>query len=212
MRLNKFLLELSEAGEVTVDRKLEISAEELDACIPILKSLEKSARLNAPSGLPKFNEKTASTALKIFYNICQMMVNRDFSENLINNTFNQLEELPDPASLETVWSVDVVFRYLPDIFRMSTKLSKGDPLCDKIVDLAKRFPFSTPGIKIDDCVDAYLVENDALKIIYMNRIIESEAVDRLVNADTKLAIEEKLGNQQQLCQNLMEKSEREISA
>ena len=197
MRLNRFIHSLWESGRVQVDRELDISQKELLDSLPLLQNYEKNARLDLPEGLPSFNESTALSALKLLYNICQFTVNRDFSEELMLKTLNEVR-FSEPETPETAWSADLLFRHLPSIYKLASRLSKNDPLCLKMTELGVSFPLSSVGMETENVRDGFLMNCQPLKIMYLNRIIERQAEDRM-NEKILKAVEEKLGGHRELC-------------
>jgi hypothetical protein len=209
MRLTNFLKELWETGSASVDRDLEFTDKELEDCHSLLIHYEKNARLNVPENLPGFNVGMAVHAVQLFYNISQMVVNRDFSENLIDECFSRVEKFEDEKDLTTVWSVDLIFQHLPSLLKIAKNLSEGDSLCQRIIELSENFPLSSVGIPLKKCHDGFLFENSSLTIIYLNRIIENQAVDRLTNEKTYNILMETLGQHSTLCKDLLVKFNRE---
>ena len=197
MRLNRFLHSLWESGRVQVDRELEISDKELRDCLPLLQNYEKNARLDHPEGLPAFDEETSLKSLSLLYHICQLAANRDFSENLVSEVFSTVR-FDEPHTPESAWSADIIFQHLPGVLKIASRLSKDDILCRKIKELAAIFPLSSVGIVTENIIDDFLFSCEPLKIIYLNRIIERQAEDRL-NDRIVNAAEEKLGGHKGLC-------------
>lgn len=209
MRINRFLQTLFENGEVLVNRVLEIDDDEIKSALSILIIHEESLHLNYPLDMPEFDGETASKAIRIFYNICQFIVNRDFSVELIEEHLSFDNAFEQTSSAKVIRSVDSIFMNLPEIYKIAKQLSEGDLICEKITQLAKLFPLSSPGIELENVEDSFLLEDQVFRSLYLNRIIRNKAADRLKNPDVLAALKADMGLHLDLCSDLMEKFSQE---
>lgn len=174
-----FFSSLFEDGTVCVPEIEEISDADIEAANETLVEFEKQYRLEMPLEMPAFSVTDAQKAAFCFFRACQFTVSRDASAELIDTEFESLNEISDTP--QTHYSVDLTFRFLPDLFRLSKSAMEEDPLVRHLHDWGIRWPLSSVGIsdlKKSICTDGFS-ESSGLMRLYCDRIISTSDHSRL---------------------------------
>jgi len=86
----------------------------------------------------------------------------------------------ESVTASMVYSVDLVFRFLPDLVRIVKAMNPDDPLLSRLLEWSTQWPLSSVGIPD---VSAFAIEpilqDRCLSMMYADRIIRAEATDRL---------------------------------
>ena len=135
-----FFSSLFEDGTVSVPEVGEISDTDLQSANELLVDFEKQYRLEMPLEMPSFSVPDVQLAAFVFFRACQFTVSRDAPPELIDAEFESLSKLSDTP--QTHYSVDLIFRFLPDLFRLSQSAMEGDPLVQHLHVWAIRWPVS----------------------------------------------------------------------
>ncbi|MEZ6039249.1 MAG: hypothetical protein R3C20_02000 [Planctomycetaceae bacterium] len=153
-----FLETLFETGELTVPR---LVPEELQhgtqkqmpnfqRTLERLHSAEATWRLQLPGEPPSFLAEVAADAARVVLAICQGIVYRETEMTDITHIVQQAGFLAkytmhgEPAYH---YSVDMLFRFLPQLLERAQRLSLNDPLVEFILELMKPWPLSSVGIR-----------------------------------------------------------------
>src|SRR6478672_5881109 len=117
MTLPEFLNGLFADGRVAVPAPAEVASDELGAAARILEEQYGLCRLDAPDGLPAYDPQAAMWAAIQFYRACQIAMFRDIGEEaIVKLRDNELKNWDRP---EAHHSVDLSFRFLPDLVRIA---------------------------------------------------------------------------------------------
>ncbi|MBM4077860.1 MAG: hypothetical protein FJ267_19700 [Planctomycetes bacterium] len=79
-----------------------------------------------------------------------------------------------------VYSVDLVFRFLPDLVRIVKGMNSSDPLLERLKEWGRQWPLSSvsiPDLLVTE-IEPILADR-CLSQLYADRIIESGSTDRL---------------------------------
>lgn len=188
-----FLDSLFEDGHVPVPEIQPLSETDLSAANTALVNFEKLYRLELPGKLPEFEVTLAEQAAILFYRACQFTVSRDTPAEQIDSEFLQFHKLPDTP--EAHYAVDLVFRFLPDLFRLSRSAMQNDPLLKHLGEWAVRWPLSSVGLKevvTPVCIDGF-VNSPGLLRLYCDRIIEHTDLTRLDDPRVRTLVEASWG-------------------
>jgi hypothetical protein len=179
MRLSRFLTELFEQGHVRLD---DGSAEE-DEEAPRKASavLAERARVVAadfPEPVPEFDLETAAWAARQFFSACRFVLLRDAPIDVVRAELCGAARPGDPAVQH--YSVDLVWRFLPDLDRLTTTLAPHDPLRDIFRQWGAERPFSSVGMKgIQPRPSPELLSHAGLCRAYIDRIVACRDTSRL---------------------------------
>lgn len=174
----RFLERLFQDGEVDV-RPGPIPDVDNPA-MEILSAAESAARAEVAFSAPDLSLPCAGWAARLFYAGCQFTVCRDVSREEIARTLS--ERCPEDPLPARVWSVDLTFRYLPDLFRLARHVSPTDPLIQELRVLATSWPLSSVGIPdLGEPDPSAILSTPALRQLYVDRVIERGDVSRLAH-------------------------------
>lgn len=186
--LSAFVRSLRETGAVVLvleplDRRLEgVEAE--------LRLLDARARAALGGEAPGLQVESAIWASRLLYRLCQCGVCRDLGEVTIRAACDPL--CPGPEGPARAWSVDLILRNLPALWRWVRRQSHLDPLVGALEGVGRAWPLSSVGMPA--CGGGSVAEfagDPSLLRLYVDRI-EAEgdltrlgvaAVDRMVRND-----------------------------
>ena len=128
--LAAFLDQLFESGQVKLGTARPLASAET-AAIDRLKQEDIVCRNEFPGTAPAFSLEAAYWAAGIVYRACQFYSARDLPAATVRADLS----VPCPSHeyvAETIYSVDITLRYLPDIYRLAAARAAADPLVDEL--------------------------------------------------------------------------------
>jgi hypothetical protein len=189
-----FLRELSEHGRIRLPTpSIQDSATDARGVEQLLADWDSSWVLEFPGDAPPLFRPAARWAAEQLYRACQLAVFRDFSADDVKAAF--ANDCPTCDSASQHYSVDLVFRYLPDLYRIARARAEDDPLCEGLREWARRWPLSSVGmvgVTVDDV--AAVTSHPGLLQLYVDRIISKNDKARLNNATVAIAVKAALGH------------------
>jgi hypothetical protein len=195
MSLADFLHNLLAEGRVTVPKPGKLTQEELQEAERVLEEFEQSYRLELPGDPPGFAAAAAGWAAAQFYLACQFAVFRDFGPEVLSEHLSP--ECEGHHLPEVHYSVDLTFRFLPDLMRIARAMSEDDPLVGHLLAWAARWPLSSVGVRgVGELTEEDLlplVGSRALLTLYVDRIIAQGDISRLKARPVREAVESSLG-------------------
>lgn len=178
MSLLRFLTGIFNDGRVRVPSFGPLPRAELDAAIPLLREREKEARLDMPGKPPDFDVAPALWAAERLLRACQFAVYRDLPAELIAQTF--ATPFPGRAKARDHYAVDLIYRFLPDLFVLARSAAEKDPLLESLKAEARAWPLSSVGIAELGLVNVdAVVNNTSLLGLYVDRILTRGDASRL---------------------------------
>jgi MoxR-vWA-beta-propeller ternary system domain bpX4 len=170
---------------LTNDGRIIVSAEPIsppdESVLPALVELNERAQAELAGRGPGFSSEAALWAANLLYQICQFVVCREIGEAQMAAAF--AVECPISRGPATDWSVDLLLRHLPSLFRLSRQLSNGDPLIEELKKIAAAWPLSSVGISdLSDLQLDTFMDNPALARLYADRIVAAGDLSRLGDA------------------------------
>ena len=206
MALAQFISALFEHGRVRVSRSMDaISAEEAAEGDEVLAAVERHGRLEFPGESPDFALPAARWAAEKLYRACQLAVHRELTIEVLRAAGPSAPELGQikvcPAAVH--YSVDLVFRFLPDLERLTRGVAAGDPLLGEIATWARAWPLSSIGMKniSPEHLEA-IVEHPGLLRYYADRVIAKRDASRMENPRVRAAVRQALGLYNELAPEL----------
>jgi hypothetical protein len=192
VELELFLIDLLETGEVILPNEIvDFSASPADHAVVLLKEYYHSDSLQMPYSTPEFHPKAAVWAAQYMYSALQLLLLRQAGPEEINRLLTDYEGEGTP---EEVYSVDLIMRFLPDVFRLASGLSPEDPLVGKLKEAARCWPFSSIGIAHENIqVTRNILDHPSLRLTYIDRIIEKKDVHRLNGEEERKLLKEVIG-------------------
>jgi hypothetical protein len=206
MSLPDFVATLLAKGRTAVPPLDEISSIELSQAGEVLAEFEQSWRQTLPGDAPDFHLQAATWAAAQFYRACQYSVFRDEGPEFAFEPLESKSELR--ARPETHYSVDLTFRFLPDLVKQVRAAASDDPLGNELLRWAHEWPLSSVGIAGIDASDIRgailpVVNHKSLLSLYVDRIIEHRDVSRLDDEAVRQAVTVAIGVHDSLAPKLM---------
>jgi hypothetical protein len=203
MSLAEFLDHVFSEGQVSAGTPTDISKEELQAAEQVLVLQERMWRLDMPAGPPAFCSKAALWAARHLYRACQCVVCRDIGEMRVAALLD--DRWVDLVTPDVHYSVDLTFRFLPDLLRIAETAASDDPLVQFIRGWCREWPLSSVGVKGLGQVDpGVILDSRSLMQLYVDRIIAREDRDRLTGDPVLTAVQRALGMYPELAPKLRE--------
>ena len=193
MQLSSFIIDLLAFGDVTVAGQITpFEEKDIEKSTALLQQFYEKDILEMPGKAPAFSQDAALWAAKFLYNAIQLTMMRDLSEEDIQKN---LEPFLGTQSVESIYSIDLTFRFLPDLFSLAKGLAPEDILVDRLKETASKFPLSTIGIEINEDADHTLILNHpSLRLNYTDRLIEAKDLMRVKRFGLEELIDEALGD------------------
>jgi hypothetical protein len=192
MTFAEFLQQLFAEGRVAVPEPAELAKDELRAALQVLQTQDQHYRLEMPGDAPEFDREAAIWAAAQFYRGCQLAVFRDAGEEAIEKLAKTtLEKWEEPS---VHYSVDLTFRFLPDLVRIVHAVAADDPLGKLLMTWCRRWPLSSVGVKgVGEVEIGPIVDSPSLMTIYVDRILAREDAERMVSEPVRRAVRQALG-------------------
>ena len=178
---------------ITGPRPLESVTE----AAPVIERFETRYRLNMPSEPPPLSMAVALWAITRFYQACQYLMFREIEAAIVSQELAIPCPQAEPASAH--YSVDLMFRFLPDLDKRVRAANAEDVLADSLRNLANRWPLSSVGMRNVSplCVDE-IFQHASLRMFYRDRVLAREDWSRLDHPPTRMLIEEAIGGHPEL--------------
>lgn len=159
---------------------------------------EIAMRADLPGPPPPFSLEVARWAATVFYCACQFVLCRDVGEQTIVTALKA--PCPMDRNPSTDWSADVVFQYLPEVFRRARHLSRNDPLVREVEYLGATWPLSSVGIPdLGGLEIETFWRHPTLARLYIDRILKRVDLSRLGNPAVDERLKAALGGHPELC-------------
>ncbi len=180
---------------------LAFSDEDLDEAARVLSELETAERLEFPFEAPMFSPAAAQWAARMLYRACQFAVDRDASADVVARILG--EPCPLGACPDSIYSIDLTFRFLTDVQRHVKNMPQDDPVAAALGHWATAWPFSSVGMNVATSVNLDVVLSHAgLRRRYADRVILAGDNVRAEHEATRTAIEEAVGGHDALAATL----------
>lgn len=207
MSLPSFLNMLFEHGRIRVPAFAPVAEAEFADAREVLAEFETGYRQALPGEPPEFLVETACWSAAVLYRSCQCLVYRELD---VQQTLPpQTTPVPGPRQAAQHYSADVVLRFLPDAWRLSRDVARGDPLVKFLHELARSWPLSSVGMPEVEVVNLdEFADNRSLLALYADRILEREDHTRLADLRVRSAIQSSIGLFKELSPEIASELER----
>src|SRR6185503_3456988 len=101
--------------------------------------------------------EAAIWAASFLYRAVQLTMLRDLGEEVINKL---LTPFNGPVSPESILSVDISFRYLPNVLNLAKGLAPEDVLVKRLQEATIQWPFSSVGMKVEGNMNIDAIMNN----------------------------------------------------
>lgn len=192
MELSNFIESLVNEGTVTVKGTLiSFTEKDIQQTAITLQHYYLEDSLEMPYSAPAFSKDAALWAAEYFYKAVQLVVLRDEKEETVKQVLVPYHNQINP---ESIYSADLVLRYLPALFDLAKGLAPADLLVKELRTIAIQWPFSSVGIAMDEPVNNDIIFSSAsLKQAYIDRIIQKQDKKRISGEAIKTLLYETTG-------------------
>ena len=191
MGLTSFLHDLFEHGRVAT-KSAEVSVDDQQHALHVLREFECYDRANWPAGQPDFSEQIGLWSAKLLYHACHFVVERDAKPESLERALTI--QPPEPPSASAHYSADLTLRFLPDVTKLAQTAAEDDPLGEMLLNLARQWPLASVGMTaVRDVEVRCIVQNPCLLQAYVDRVILRLDVSRLNHPAVRQAAQASLG-------------------
>lgn len=188
----RFIADLFDHGRIVLDGDEQPGWDDLDAMSQALVEFELIWRPTLSDEPPALSPAAAMWAGEMLYSACQMLTYRELGEDEITKRLTR--PCPEQPSPEVCYSVDLTFRFLPDLTRIARAAADEDPLVTQLLQWATDWPLSSVGIKgISDVDVEPFIHDRCLRTTYVDRVIAKSDTSRLEDEGTIDALRETIG-------------------
>jgi hypothetical protein len=179
-------------GRVRVARPADCPEEELREADNVLLAFETQYQQELPGTPPPLVPEAARWAAVMLHHTCQFIAFRELGEAEMVQALGLA--CPGDDSPATHYSVDLTFRYLPDVLKLARSTSPGDPLLSQLMRWAHGWPLSSVGVadakplRVDS-----IVSHPCLLRLYVDRIMARRDASRLADPRVQDCVRESLG-------------------
>ena len=208
MSLPTFLHSLLGEGCVRVEsvfksdgRLIAESVDELNESAKVLADFDGVYRLELAHRPPELNRAALLWGAKQVRRAASLLTYREAEPEQLQQALN--DTCPESVSASVVYSVDLTYRFLPDLLRLARAASPQDPLVLILKEWANQWPLSSVGIS-DVTVTSPLtwLDDPCLRQIYVDRILAEQDASRLADPQTLEAVRIAVGGQSHLVPKL----------
>ena len=122
-----FVQSLADTGRVIVPPLLDSPAD----LEPAVRMLDDLARLDLAFEAPPLVLAAGQWALTLLHRGCQSLVYREIAGDAVRDGLSQ--PCPEKASPAVHYSVDLSFRFVPDLLKLSCGVAREDPLVEGLI-------------------------------------------------------------------------------
>ena len=169
------------------------SRKEIQEAVAWIAVFEQDYRLHLAGTPPALHLPALTWAVGQFYRASQCFAHRHLGEEVVSRDLAENAPVPSggpPASLVPIlYSVDLVFRFLPDLYRLAKAASEGDPLGQVLLRWGREWPLSSVGMPLESIGSIEpIVHDPCLRSLYVDRIVSAGDRSRLADPRIREAI------------------------
>jgi MoxR-vWA-beta-propeller ternary system domain bpX4 len=200
LKISTFLSDLFETGQVTVGNEIEATnAFERAATLQLLQKYYTSDSWHFPAKQPGFHADGALWGAQFVYAAVHLTVLRHIDAEIVEQL---LTDFTGDTTPETLYSVDLTFRYLPELLFLAKGLAPSDNLVDVLKTRLQRWSLSAVGIDFGDAEKPtntftntqIIAQHPALRQAYVDRIIEKQDLKRALHDPEREWVKTALGD------------------
>ncbi|MCC9607995.1 hypothetical protein LOC68_02215 [Blastopirellula sp. JC732] len=204
MKFGSFLIQLFAEGDVAFPPLGAMTERELLEGDAVLTEHEALWRLDQPAPTPSFDLTAGRWGAVRLFRACQFVLYREADAAAIE------EELappyPGPLTPAVCYSVDLTFRYLPQLINFARSASPDDPLVARLQIWGAEWPLSSVGMaNLEELPIDVLIDHPGLRRQYVDRIIAIGDLARLDDPRVQAAIGQALGMYPELAPRIAQK-------
>lgn len=156
----------------------------------LIASVDRLARLDAPSSAPALDLQAAQWSLSLLAWSVSLLVDRANVGTSLPPELAQSEPTGESACHH--WSVDIGLRYLADVVVRAKAAASEDALVTELVDICTRWPLAAVGTQLawNETRGQVIIDDPCLRRLLLDRIIarresvqaESPTIKRYIEA------------------------------
>ena len=190
--VRRFLETLCLDGRARVGGPETASEGDLREGLDWLTEFERDYRRHIPGHPPALHSVGLRWSVSLFYRAAQCVVHRHLGEQVVVSDLGL--PFPEAPTSGSVYSVDLTFRFLPDLYRLARGVSEGDPLLVRILEWGAEWPLSSVGMTLPRLGPTEPVLADrCLAAMYRDRIFATGDRSRLKTPGVPLLLQEAAG-------------------
>lgn len=181
MDYSQFLEILLSEGRGVVPTVGPIDDSSRQQAAQVLKKYEFVWRQNLPQPVPQFHSDAANWAAENLFRACQFSVYRDADESIMRSAL----QTPCPVAItpEVHYSVDLTYRFLPDLAKSVRMAAAKDPLLEVLTGWGQAWPLSSIGMPdLGEVSVAGFANQPGLLQLYVDRVLAAKDQSRLSNS------------------------------
>lgn len=185
-----FLKHLFDDGEIIVPRQVSDDGEPVRRLLIVA---ERIWRQEWPGTAPRFDEEQSARAAAVLYTFCRATVYRELDEQSVAEQLKQIGLAPT-NSVEGHYSVDLVLRFLPQVYERLRRTSSSDPVLTLALEVARQWPLSSVGIPDSgpDVLPAAFLDRGVFRV-YTDRVVSVADIGRMNLPEVAAAVDATLG-------------------
>lgn len=193
VQLKQFIQDIIQQGKVVVEGNVTpFTDEDIQAAIQPLHEHYEHQKQELTGTVPAFDAAAAIWAAGFLYRAVQLVMLRDLGEEAVNKLLTPYDGVISP---EAILSVDLSFRYLPNLVGLAKGLAPEDVLVKRLREAAVQWPFSSVGMKVEGELNIEVIMNNTcVRSAYIDRIISARDIKRCNNTHVNEYIQEALGD------------------
>jgi hypothetical protein len=193
VQLTQFIQDIIQHGKVVVEGTVTpFTDEDVQTAVQRLHEHYEQQKRELTGTVPAFDAAAAIWAAGFLYRAVQLVMLRDLGEETVNGLLTPYEGAISP---EAILSVDLSFRYLPNLVGLAKGLAPEDALVKRLHEAAVQWPFSSVGMKLDEELNNdVIMNNTCVRRAYIDRIITARDIKRCNNTQVNEYIQEALGH------------------
>lgn len=190
--MHEFFAALFEHGRCRMATDAVPSHRERQQAVAAILAWEREYRASLPGEPPQPSPEAVDWSAACLYRAAQFLVYRHLPKELMEQELSAA--CPASMSPEVCYSVDLTFRFLPDLGRLVRAAAQADPLVDRLQAWAGDWPLSSVGFAgvTPVSLDGF-IEHPALRTLYVDRILATRDVGRLSDVRVSQAVQAALG-------------------
>jgi hypothetical protein len=193
MTLTHFLTHLVEEGHAYVANDIQaFDRDDVQNATDFLQKVHQNDGLDMPDVPPQYSAAAALWAAQFLYRAVQCTVLRHLEADAVKEL---LKSYPEPPTPEAIYSVDLTFRHLPDVFKFAKGLAPDDILVTILRENAVRWHFSSVGMVVEaNMPHGNVLAHPSLRLAYVDRIIQAKDIKRVDSDEMRELVQTALGN------------------
>lgn len=191
------MLALAGGGELHVSPLEKPAPKNDEALTAALQHVYAEEQEHWAENPPPLDLHAAAWAANQFYRACQFLVVRDAPPEKVMLDLGS--PCPSPRGPAVDFSVDLIFRHLPDLYDRARRLAPNDPLVTALLAWARTWALSSPGVKLEEPPPLEtFAASPGLWRLYVDRVAARMAEDRWPDPRVAAQLRTDLGAHEEL--------------